>query len=399
MKKKLFRFSLFKKPKIGAKKRNLILQQDIFRERRLTERKNPLIRVYFALGVNSKHQEHRGVGRYYTYLTNTLKEFNLAKLVNSPEKAEIIHYTFFDLFFPTLKVNFGLSWRQKPLIVVTIHDVIPLVFPKYYLPGKRGKLAFLRQKMALKRVDLIITDSQTSKSDIKEFLLVPEEKIKIVSLAANPNLRPMSKKDQKTAQEKYGLNRPYVLYVGDINMNKNIPNLIKAVKYLPEFLDLVCVGKNFKEQNIPEWQAIQEQIVLNQVDNRIKFLTNVLGEKEDEELAALYSGAIVYIQPSWYEGFGLPILEAMTCGAPVVCTPNSSLLEIGGGEVVFSTGTEAEELAEAITEVLGWSDEHRQRKILAGKKYAREFNWRKTAVETCYWYNLLLNGQLTMKKK
>lgn len=376
-------------------KKNLLTNYNHNKKKAVTDYQSrlshDLVRVFFPLGPNAKKQAHRGVGRYWQYLTEAFREYNLAKIVTHSRNAEIVHYTYFDLFFPTLKTNFG--WGgQKPAIVVTIHDVIPLVLAKMYPVGLRGKLALRKQKRALKKVDLILTDSESSQADISQYLSLPIKKIKVVPLAANPNLAPASELMIKQVKNQYNLKKPYILYVGDINVNKNLPALIGSLRYLPDQIDLVCVGKNFHPQNIPEWQAIQEQIVVNQLEFRVRFLDNILGDKADETLAALYSGAICYVQPSLYEGFGLPVLEAMSCGVPVVCTANSSLLEVAGGQAVLAPHEDALGLAEGVKEVLSWTSEHRQKKILAGLKYAKTFSWRKVAVETCYWYNRLLNG-------
>jgi glycosyltransferase involved in cell wall biosynthesis len=321
----------------------------------------------------------RGVGMYTRFLSESLEKQPDIKLYRSsltsrPRKMDIIHYPFFDLFTATL-----------PLIkliktVVTIHDVIPLLFPKHYPVGKRGRAALTHQKLSLKNVAAIITDSVSSQQDIVKYLRVPAKKIFVVPLAANPFLQPLKEPKLKTMKRKLKLPDKYLLYVGDINYNKNLPQLIKALKYLPNEIKLVCVGKHFIEQEIPEWQAISAQIALSDVAKRIIFMPGILSDNYDS-LSALYSGAAVYVQPSLYEGFGLPILEAMRCKTPVVAANNSSLLEVGGEAALFTEAV-AEELAEGVEMILNLSVSRRAAFVKKALTWERQFTWEHTARET-----------------
>lgn len=329
----------------------------------------------------------RGVGMYTRFLSEALEkhpgvEIYRSSLENTPRKVDVVHYPFFDLFFPTLP----LLKRSKTF--VTIHDVIPLIFPEFYPPGKRGLVAFARQKLALKNVAGVITDSETSKRDIMKYLGVPAEKITVVYLAANPFLKPPSVQELQAFRRKNKLPKDYILYVGDINYNKNLPQLIKALKFLPPSLKLVCVGKNFKPQEIPEWQAIEAQMALSNVAKRVIFLPDILSD-EYASLSALYSGAAVYVQPSLYEGFGLPVLEAMRCKTPVVAAGNSSLLEIGEGVVHF-TGNTAEELAQGIQAILDFSPSKRSAWVTKALQKEQQFTWQKTAEKTIEAYRKAL---------
>ncbi|MCC6711159.1 MAG: glycosyltransferase family 4 protein [Candidatus Pacebacteria bacterium] len=328
----------------------------------------------------------RGVGMYTRFLTEALEKNPTIEVFRSGldeiKNQDITHYPFFDLFFPTL------PFLKRGKTVVTIHDVIPLLFPKQYPPGKRGTLNFMRQKLALKKVDAIITDSFASKKDIIFYLGVPAEKIHVVYLAANPFLEPVTEHHADEVRKELNLPKTYVLYVGDINYNKNVPQLIKALKYLPRHVHLVCVGKNFVEQEIPEWQAITAQLALSDVTERVHFVPNILTD-DYETLASIYSGALVYVQPSLYEGFGLPLLEAMRCKTPVICGKNSSLKEVGNEFVIYS-GTNAEDFAENIETVLEMSETKRNKLISAASKWEKNFTWEKTATETITVYESLM---------
>ncbi len=328
----------------------------------------------------------RGVGMYTRFLTEALEKNNQLEVyrsgLNEIKNPDITHYPFFDLFFPTL------PFLNRGKTVVTIHDVIPLLFPKQYPPGKKGSLNFMRQKLALKKVAAVLTDSQASKKDLVFHLGVPAEKVHVVYLAANPFLQPTTENYAEQVRKQLNLPKTYVLYVGDINYNKNVPQLIKALKYLPRHVHLVCVGKNFVEQDIPEWQAIEAQLALSDVTARVHFVPNILTD-DYATLSAIYSGALVYVQPSLYEGFGLPLLEAMRCQTPVISAKNSSLKEVGGEAVIYS-GTTAEALAENIELVLEMSEPQRQKIINQASRWEQNFTWEKTAEETLKVYQSLL---------
>lgn len=339
--------------------------------------------------LNSAHSI-RGIGTYTRLLTSQLENFENLKLLRSSvynsgkpkSKIDLIHYPFFDLFFPTLPLNI-----HKPAIV-TIHDVIPLRYPEYYPLGIKGKINFERQKLALKRISAIITDSHSSKKDIMNYLGIADQKIHVIYLAANPDLQAQNETEVLKITKKYNLPKKYLLYVGDINYNKNIPQLIKVLKFLPSDIHLVCVGKNFSEQDIPEWQWIETQLALSDVENRVIFLTDILTDSA-EELSALYSGAECYVQPSLWEGFGLPVLEAMQCRTPVVSSNQGSLPEIGGEHAVYCE-PKAEALAENIQNVLDWSKTKRLEVTRAAFAWSQSFSWQKTAEQTIEVYKSII---------
>jgi glycosyltransferase involved in cell wall biosynthesis len=327
---------------------------------------------------------HRGIGMYTQALSAALSARDDIQLVTAVECAtqqlppDLIHYPYFDLFYPTLPFHF----RQKAII--TIHDVIPLLFPEHHRPGKRGMLNLYRQKTALKCINGVITVSETSKADITAKLGVPAEKIFVAHNAGNPAIQAQSPAKIAAAREKYALPDKYVLYVGDINYNKNIPQLIKMVKFLPDAVQLVCVGKNFRPHDIPEWNWIETQLALSDVVARVQFLATIPSD-EPAELAAIYSGAEAYVQPSLYEGFGLPVVEAMQCKCPVVSSNRGALPEVAGEHALFSEPI-AEPLAEQVKTVLEWSKAERVRRTNGAQKWAAQYSWEQSAASTvaCY---------------
>lgn len=346
------------------------------------------IKVLLESSPLSNAHAIRGVGAYTRFLSAALEkepevELQRSAVQEKSFKPDIIHYPFFDLFFPTLPLF------RKAKTVVTIHDVIPLRYPRFYPVGKRGALAFLKQRLALQSVDAVITDSEASKTDIMRYLRIPAEKIHVVMLAANPELKTPDEKTLARVRRRWHLPEKYLLYVGDINYNKNIPQLIKTLKYLPKNVKLVCLGKNFFPQNIPEWQWIESQIALSNVQNRVIFLTQILGDAL-EDISAIYHASLAYIQPSLYEGFGLPILEAMRCQTPVICAENSSLPEVANTHALFVPEAKAEDFAKAVEKLLSWSARERSKWLEAAKRWESTFTWKKSAEATLSVYQKLL---------
>lgn len=332
----------------------------------------------------------RGIGTYTRELAAAFDSITIPGLsIHTQRKslrkrnADLYHIPFFDLFRPTLRPPV----RSK--LVVTIHDVIPLVFPEQYPVGKKGTTAHLWQKFMLKFVHHVVTDSNASKQDIHDLLGVPPSKISVIYLGANADLKKISQAKSEQLLDELKIPKQYILYVGDINYNKNIPQLIKALKHLPPSLHLVLLGKNFKPATIPEWEAIEQQIALSNVQDRVHFLSSV-PTGDTESLSKLYSNAVCYVQPSLYEGFGLPVLEAMRCKTPVVAAATSSLPEVAGTHAIFSQPT-GEKFAEKVTEVLSWTASQRQAFVEAAFDWSLLFTWEASAKQLAHLYAELLS--------
>lgn len=332
--------------------------------------------------LKTAHQ-FRGVGFYTQRLIEALKkvdkknEYILFTKDQRPTTSDLIHYPYFDLFFLTLPI-------KKPVpVVVTIHDVIPLVFPEHYPKGVKGWLKFQIQKFSLQGVSAVITDSMNSKKDIVKHLGFPKEKIFVIPLAQGEEFEPLAISNQLLAKtrRKYSLPERFILYVGDVNWNKNIPGLIKAFKKLKnsknQGIKLVLVGKAFEDKSLPETRAILRLIEELGLNNQ----TKILGFVPTKDLVAIYNLATVYCQPSFYEGFGLPILEAMACGTTVVCSQTSSLPEVVDDAVVFVDPHDYNNIAEGIKKAV---EDKKLADSLRKKGFQRggQFNWERTAKET-----------------
>jgi len=339
-------------------------------------------------GLKTGHQ-FRGVGIYTRRLTEALKKnsfagFSLVEFEgnNIPSESDLVHHPFFDFFFLSLPLL-----KAKPTIV-TIHDCTPLVFPENYPPGLKGSLKYQIQKFSLKGVKRVITDSQNSKKDIVHFLNYPEDRIDVVPLAAGNELKKITDfKTLEAIKRKYLLPGKFVLYVGDVNYNKNLPGLVKACRKIG--ISLAVVGK----------QAVSENFDRGNIENKplIDFLKLVdeskdvfrLGFVKEEELAGLYSLAACYCQPSFYEGFGMQILEAMGCGCPVVASETSSFPEVAGKAATLVNPDSIENIAEGIKKTIE-DQEFRDKIIKAGFTQVKKFSWQKTARETIKVYEKVL---------
>lgn len=333
----------------------------------------------------------RGVGNYYFHLIKALallkdnNSYLLRERKNQNFKeAGLIHFPFFDPFFPTLPV-----FTKKPF-VITIHDLIPLIFPKHYPVGIKGKLIWQRQKFLVKKAKAVITDSQKSKEDIIKILNYRQDRIFPIYLAADKEFRKIKikKKDIRELEKKYHLPQKFLLYVGDINWNKNLTGLIRAFFEFRKYnkkIKLVLIGEAFKNKNLAESRHIDNLIF------KLGLSSSVfrLGYLPLRDLIKIYNLALFYIQPSFYEGFGLPVLEAISCGCPVICSNQASIPEIAGNAALYFNPYSKTDL---FKKLLFLSKNRNKRRILShiGLKQAKKFSWEKTALQTREVYEKIL---------
>lgn len=314
------------------------------------------IKIHFETG--DVGHDVRGIGVHTTELAKRLKPH----ITTKKEDADIIHITSFKPFEKNTIPFFNVKGKK---IVLTIHDLIPLIYPKHYPPGMKGRINFWINKYKVKNnVDGIITISKTSKKDICRFLKIDPKKVHVVYLAP----KKAYKKGKASVQKKYNLPKQFVLYVGDVNYNKNIPNLVKACEIAK--LPLIIVGKHAKE--IEKMDLIHPETAhLKNID-----FSKVLrpGFVNDEDLNIIYSLANVYVQPSLYEGFGLPALEAVAARIPLVATKTQALVEILGTDIRYVDPQDPKDMAKGIL--------NPNKNV----KFIKNYFWEKTAKETLYVY-------------
>lgn len=340
------------------------------------------MRVWLDTSPLQSDHAHRGIGAYTRFLLQAFraskKVDDLEIITDKPETPpDLIHYPFFDLFFHTLTVP-----KETP-VVVTIHDVIPLLFPDHYKPGIRGLMRFWQQRWQLKKVAAVITDSEASRQDIHTHLGVPLEQIWTVPLAANPQIEPVSEYHQRKYAEELNAPDDYIVYVGDINYNKNLPTLLLALTQLPQEVHLCVVSRTFSNTEIPEGQILAKIIRDNDLEERVHLL-NIPGDKP-EMLSAVLGRARCLVQPSLYEGFGLPVLEAMQAGTIVVSSNAGSLPEVAG-EVAIQVEPTLSGLMSGIQKAWKLRGEERSGLVEAGQKWAKTFSWDLAAQQTAQVY-------------
>jgi glycosyltransferase involved in cell wall biosynthesis len=257
--------------------------------------------------------------------------------------------------------------------VVTIHDCIHLMFPQY-LPNRLAH-GYARASMwaAAHRARRIFTVSETSKADILRYCNVPPERITVIYNAIDDRIAvPPSEEEVEQTRERYQLHGPFALYVGNIKPHKNLERLIDAFHLVRlqgfERLQLLIIG-----DQISKYPGLRRAVDRFKLHKHVRFL----GFVPDQTLAALYQLATVFVFPSLYEGFGLPPLEAMARGTPVVTSNTSSLPEVVGDAAILVDPYRAESIADGMKQVLG---DAALRATLRerGLARARIFSWRKS---------------------
>lgn len=263
-------------------------------------------------------------------------------------------------------------------VVCTIHDVTPVVMPSH-----SKKVRILQRSLlwfSSRRAQMIITDSQCSKNDLLNLYRLPESRVKVIYLGYDKTLFNDDGADpgrQEVLLERLGLDRPYILHHGVIQPRKNLKRLIAAYRLMlsrnPNLeLDLVLAGAL-------GWEY--EEILAAASERGHSGRVIIPGALEGPDLAMLIKGASLVVIPSLYEGFCLPMVEAMACTTPVIASNTSCLKEVSGGVLKYFDPHSIEDMATSIEQVL---EDEKLRKELKqeGKKRAAFFNWHRCAEET-----------------
>ena len=266
--------------------------------------------------------------------------------------------------------------------VAFVHDLTTILYPEYHIKSN----TFLHQQRfkRIGRVDGILTNSESTKRDITEHLKIRPEKIFVTHLGADERFKPMEQEETEPVLKKYGLTKPYILFVGTLEPRKNVETLIRAFNELKQKHkiphQLVLAGrKGWLYRNILKF------IESSPFKSDIRQMDYI----PDEVVPAFMNKADVFVYPSFYEGFGLPVLEAMQCGTPVITSNTSSMPEVGGEACLYVHPESADELADTIFKVI--RDKSLQN-ILSGKgvERAKRFSWEKCAEETLEAYKQIV---------
>lgn len=266
--------------------------------------------------------------------------------------------------------------------VAFIHDLTTILYPQHHV--KSNIFLHSRRFKNIHKVDAVLTNSEYTKRDIVNYLKVRPDKVFVTYLGASERFKPMQTSEIEEALKIFNLKTPYILFTGTLEPRKNIKTLIRAFNSLKS------------KYSIPHRLVITGQRgwlyhdALKEIDSS-PFRAHIteLGYISDNDLPAIMNGADVFAYPSFYEGFGLPVLEAMKCGTPVITSNVSSLPEVGGDACVYVSPEDPDELAKRIFEVI--SDKI-LRKSLSEKGTARAnmFSWEKCAEETLRVYKEVL---------
>ena len=353
--------------------------------------------IYHGTGVGSYYRllvpelMKQGKNHEFVLLGYALRRFSRLDLANKkfpfpPRFMEFIwnHLHVLPVEMLAGKVDVFHAWdylqppASKARIVTTIHDLSAIKFPMYHhlstVTAQEHRLRWVRRE-----ADLIIADSETTKKDIVELLGIEPERVRVVYLAAGAAFgefkeqRAKSKEQEVTrVREKYNIGENYLLAVGTMEPRKNLKRIVEAFLGVRSkesgVRNLIVVGRAGWGEQLKPTEGV-----------------NFLGLVSDTDLPALYAGAQALIYPSLYEGFGLPILEAMTVGCPVVTSDLGSLKEISGKAAILVDPENVESIVIGIQTAL----DKRQSLINRGYQRAGDFSWEKTAKQTLDIYESL----------
>ncbi|MDI6689770.1 MAG: glycosyltransferase family 1 protein [Actinomycetota bacterium] len=357
------------------------------------------------IGIDARIIDWAGVGRYTQNLLKSLREIDGKNeyILFCDQKSEHLvptapNYDKRVVEQPVLSPLYQFSWSRKlrradldvfhsphfvwPYItpcpsVVTIHDLIPLISPEV-MPSRLARIYYRwMNKRATSRAKRVIAVSKSTKQDLVRLLGVSEAKIKVIQEAVDERYKVVRDRELlKTIRGKYDIKQKFILNVGNPKPHKNWSRLIEAFfKLMLESrrnYQLVLVGPKYSEHS-----EIDHLIRRSGLEKRVTF-TGIIGE---EDLLLLYNAAEVFVFPSLYEGFGLPPLEAMACGIPVICSNTSSLSEVVGNAALMIDPYNVSEIAEAIGKVL--TDNSLREKLRErGLARVNKFSWKKTAEAT-----------------
>ncbi len=308
-------------------------------------------------------------GSYYSFSEQLILPWQIKKA-----HCDLVHFSHFN--FPVI--------YEKPF-VVTIHDLIPYLFPGQKMKRAIHRVAykFVIHKVVKKALKIIAV-SENTRRDLIKYLEVPPEKIKVIYEGVEKRyLEKKSEDEIRAVLQKYKITPSYFLYVGVFRNHKNLPVLLKAFKrYQEEFSKkerLVLVG-----EKDPEYKEVD--ILIKKLSLQNQIITP--GKISDKDLVCLYQGALAFIFPSLYEGFGLPPLEAMAAGTPVISSRAASLPEILDRAALFFNPKDIDELLALMKRVK--SDKELQSNLeKKGLSQVKKYSWKKMAKETLNIYRSL----------
>ncbi len=278
-------------------------------------------------------------------------------------------------------VNYVLPPVKKAKRILSIHDLCFLRHPEWASPKIVGPFQRTIRKHA-HEADKVIACSESTKREIVDLLELPEDRIQVIYDAADVLFQPVDPVlAQKQIEEALNITFPYLLFVGTREPRKNLGGLLEAFSKADIPHHLVIAGGAGWNSN-----DLQEQVTRLNLADKVHFT----GYLNDRALfPALYSAAAAFVFPSWYEGFGLPLLEAMACGCPVIASNATSMPEVGGDAALYVSPQDTDVWAKNLEQVTG-DDALRQSMRLQGLEQAKRFSWQQCAEETLNCYRSVL---------
>ncbi len=274
-----------------------------------------------------------------------------------------------------------MPYRPGVPALVTLYDFIPMLFPQT-VSARARLLAGVATRLALRAAQHVVTISEATRADLlRLFPTQPPERVSAIPLAAGPAFTPQPAEAVAALRRRHALPERFTLYLGSNKPHKNLPRLLAAWAALPDDERLVIAGA--WDRRYPEPRQIVQQRGL---DEQVRFL----GPVAEADLPALYGAATLFVFPSLYEGFGLPVLEALACGVPVACSGSSSLPEVAGEAALLFDPLDVAAIAAALRRLL--ADEG-ERAALAARATAQAalFSWTRTAEATMALYRTLFS--------
>lgn len=289
-----------------------------------------------------------------------------------------------DLFHGLDHIGIPFLYKNKTCkYAVTIHDLIPRIYPSKFTKKHRLIQNTLLPHI-LRKADKIIVDSNSTKNDIIKFYPRYEDKIKVIYLGVESHFFPRSNHEIEKTLDKYNVDFRYILFLGTVEPRKNIIRVVDA------FIQLKQEGNIEQKLIITGRKGWLYKDIIEKI-NKTPFSQDIIFTDfvDDEDLPSLYSGAEIFLYPSLYEGFGLPVLEAMSCGSPVITSNLSSLPEVAGDAAILVDPMNVEEIVQAMEKLLR---DRELRKELKRKSLERAkfFSWEMAAKETLHLYEDIL---------
>ena len=341
----------------------------------IKEKFNKNTRITAFLYINSYLLAIRAKSGEGIYLDNRIQSdpiiFKSIKLINSIREFFLLFFNPPDIHHMTYYDH--IPWKlKKTKVVVSVYDMIHELFPDQFPDKVR-----LVKKKCIEGADLIICISENTKSDLIRLLGIDEKKIQVIYIG----FKGFDLNNSISVNNLIGLSKPYILFVGQRSGYKNFDNLVKAFSSSERLLqdyNLVCVGGGkFTKHEKDMFNEFNISNKLYQID------------ANDDMLQRCYQNASLFVYPSLYEGFGIPPLEAMSCGTPVCCSNTSSLPEVVGDAAILFNPLNQEEIISAMLEVLN-STTKQEELIEKGKLRIQQFTWEKCASETLEAYQSIL---------